>query len=312
MRPSLPIAVLLSVFILGPGLTPCPVHAGDSPVSQGTVGEVLRQLGVPVPGGTRSYAPSTNPYATNPGNYGQLGLPYPVNPGNYGQAGVPYQINPGNYGQTGVPYPVNPGRYGQPGVPYPVNPGNYGQPGVSYPVNPGNYGQAGVPYPITPGSYGQPGFPNAVNPGGYSSGYNQPGATYPAYPGDPQVQPPFSSGVVWPNPSQGLSQLVALSDQLISQADTFLRAFAPTSRIVPEGGQFISDTQSLRDSAIRFRQAAASSAPPPVLSAALQNIQAGWQRLNARLLRISKGNIGPNIANALQMGRTVEQMRGSF
>jgi len=283
---------LHGILALGLGLTAIPAYSADPPFSQGILGDVFRQIGVPVSGSPSGYRPGMPPYTINPGSYGQAGFSYPVNPGGYGQPAIPYTINPGGYR----------GGYGQPAIPYPVNPGGYGQPGVPYPVNPGGSGNG----------YGQPGVPYPVNPGGYSSGYNQPGVPYSVYPGGSQVQPPGPSGVFLPSPAPGLSQLVALVDQLIAQADTFLRAFIPTARVVPEGGQFISDTQSLRDSAVRFRQAAASGAPPSFLSAAFQNIQAGWQRLDARLLRVSKGNIGPNIANALQMGRTVEQIRSSF
>jgi hypothetical protein len=115
---------------------------------------------------------------------------------------------------------------------------------------------------------------------------------------------------VSPAPLPGPSTAVALTDQLVAQADAFLRAFVSTSWRVPERDFFVADTMAIRNAAIRFRQAAAAGAPPDALAAEFQNLEACWQRLNARMFRVSGGRIGPNIALALQMGRTIDQIRG--
>jgi hypothetical protein len=316
MRPSPLIAHLAGVLSLGLGLTPMAAPADDSPLSRDILG-LLGQLGISVPVNPGGYGQTAVPY---PG-YGQTTVPYPGLSGGYGQTAVPY---PG-YGQNQVPYPVNPGGYGQNPVPYPVNPGGYsgyssnygyGQNAIPYPTNPGGYssnygyGQNAIPYPVNPDGYGQTSIPYPVNPGGYG----QTSIPYPVNPGILPVQPPnpYPNPSILPVPGPRLTLIVALSDQLMAQADAFLRAFGPTARIVPEGGQFISDALAVRNAAGRLRQAASSAAPPGVLAAAFQEVQAGWQRMDARLFRISKGNIGPNIAKALEMGRTVEQIRSSY
>lgn len=210
----------------------------------------------------------------------------------------PYPGIPGGYNPSAGSYSGIPGGYGQPSVPYPNQPGVYGQPSNPYPGLPGGYGPSAIPAP----------YPD---PGG-AGPYGPPSASYPGYPGGPGSPfPPPPSGP-YSGSSPGSAQAVALADQLIAQADAFLRAFTPTARIVPEGGQFIADTVALRNAAGQFRQAAAAGAPPAVLAASFQGVQAGWQRLNARMYRVSKGRMGPNIATALQMGRTIDQIRGSF
>jgi hypothetical protein len=126
----------------------------------------------------------------------------------------------------------------------------------------------------------------------------------------------------YPNPSQGFyradpypyapptgGQITALADQLVAQADEFLQAFLPKMGVVPESGRFLADATVLRDSAIRLREVALRGAPPADLAAEFLNVEASWQRLEARMARVSKGRLGPNIAEALQMGDTIEQIR---
>jgi len=95
----------------------------------------------------------------------------------------------------------------------------------------------------------------------------------------------------------------------VGQASVYLQEFAPKVGIVPESQAFLADGTALRDAAARLRGAAASGAPPAALEAEFRNVEACWQRLEARMARVSKGRIGPNIARNLQMGGTVEQIR---
>jgi hypothetical protein len=169
----------------------------------------------------------------------------------------------------------------------------YNTPPPPEPGIPGHFGQTANPYPGGPASDPiPPGIP-------YPPGTNQ----YPI-----QLPGPYGDGPSAPGPGQ--PPTVALADQLLAQADAFLRAFVPTARIVPEGGRFIADTLALRDAAARFRQAAAAGAPPAVLAAGFRDMDACWRRLDTRMYRVSRGRLGPNIATALQMGRTIGQIRG--
>src|SRR5947199_10930 len=62
-------------------------------------------------------------------------------------------------------------------------------------------------------------------------------------------------------------------------------------------------------STARLRQAAAGGAPPTVLANEFGGVAANYQRMESRMYRISRGQVGPNIARALEMGRTIEQLR---
>ena len=50
------------------------------------------------------------------------------------------------------------------------------------------------------------------------------------------------------------------------------------------------------------------SAPPAALANEFGAIAAVWQQMEARMYRVSKGRIGPNIAKALEMGQTIQQL----
>ncbi len=103
-------------------------------------------------------------------------------------------------------------------------------------------------------------------------------------------------------------QITNLADQLVAQSNAFLQAFLPKVRIVPQGRLFMSDATALRNAAVQFRQVAANGAPPARLEAEFAQVTARWQRLENRMARVSHGQIGPNIATALQMGGTVQQI----
>jgi len=162
------------------------------------------------------------------------------------------------------------------------------------------YGRPSVP-PQSPYRGGYPARPSAPNQV-YQRGYSQPVAPDPGAYGDYQNRP---YGGYQPGPSP----VVGLADQLVQQADTFLRGFAPTARAVPQGAQFLADASALRDAAARFRQVSASGADP---SNEFGAVVALYQRLESRIYSVSKGRVGPNIANALQMGQTIEQIRGAL
>jgi hypothetical protein len=188
-------------------------------------------------------------------------------------------------------YRPAPAPSGYPTYPaYPEAGGYQPSPSADYPSS---YYPSRDPYA---GSYGTPPVPPPSPYGGgyqvYQRGYSQP------------VAPDLGAyGGYQPGPSP----VVGLADQLVQQADTFLRGFAPTARVVPQGGQFLADASALRDAAARFRQVSASGADP---SNEFGAVAALYQRLESRIYSVSKGRVGPNIANALQMGQTIEQIRG--
>jgi hypothetical protein len=210
-----------------------------------------------------------------------------------------YGPAPRGYYRPAVPssaYPAYPDVGGYPSSPYR---GGY-QPGPSADY-PSSYYPSRDPYA---GGYGRPSVPPpSPYDGGYQvyqRGYSQPVAPDPGAYGEYRIQP---YGGYQPGPSP----IVGLADQLVQQADTFLRGFAPTANKVPQGAQFLADASALRDAAARFRQVSASGADP---SNEFGAVAALYQRLESRIYSVSKGRVGPNIANALQMGQTIEQIRG--
>jgi hypothetical protein len=192
-------------------------------------------------------------------------------------------------------------------------------PAPAYPVNPYAGGYQPGPSADYPSGYYPPrdpyGRPSVPPPNPYGRGYpGRPSAPYQDYRRDyyPPARPdPDAYGGYQTRPYGGYrpgpSPVVGLADQLVQQADNFLQGFAPTAKKVPEGDQFLADASALRDAASRFRQAAASGADPSNEFAA---VAARYQRLESRVNRVSKGRVGPNIANALQMGQTIDQIRG--
>ncbi len=116
----------------------------------------------------------------------------------------------------------------------------------------------------------------------------------------------YQRGYAGPAPTG--SAIAGLADLLASQADEFLQAFRLDARQVPQGALFLADATTLRNAAIRFRSIADQGAPPEVLTAEFQAVAGAWQQLEGRMAVVSRGRIGPNIATALQMGQTVEQI----
>lgn len=135
----------------------------------------------------------------------------------------------------------------------------------------------------------------------------------------PPLQPParrFDGGLPGPSsyqrgyagPAPARRAVAGLADLLANQAEEFLQAFSLDARQVPQGGLFLADATALRNSALRFRDLADQGAPPEVLASEFQAVAANWQQLEGRMALVSRGRIGPNIATALQMGQTVEQI----
>jgi Ni/Co efflux regulator RcnB len=236
--------------------------------------------------GYRGYTPLA-PYSAGvvpqPGGYASY-LAQPATPSWNGQSGTLVDQLIGNavavFGSRQNGYGGNP----------PVNPGVVYGPGPVVPYEDDASAQPISPYP--PAQYVTP-YPGGDSPalGNY----------------DAPLPPPDAQLPLNPAPTGG--QITALADQLVGQANAFLQAFIPKIGIVPESQQFLADATALRDAAIRFREVANSGAPPAVLANEFRNVAAHWERLEARMARVSKGRIGPNIATALQMGGTIEQIR---
>jgi len=219
--------------------------------------------------------------------------------------------NRGAYGGYNPAVPPYGGGYGNPPT-QPANPYNGGYPANPSGLYPGNRG----PYPPpSPDPYRLGGYPGSTfdpygagnapaGPHVYQREYYPPATADPGAYGNSPIPPAFAAPIPGPSP------VAALADQLVAQADGFLQTFAPTARVVPRGDEFLADATTIRDAAARLRQLAASGAPPSALTAEFGAIAATWQRMDARMLLISKGRVGPNIAKALEMGRTVEQIGG--
>ncbi len=166
---------------------------------------------------------------------------------------------------------------------------------------------------IDPVGYGGLYAPGLAQPGPYGS-YSQPpvdpyqGGGYPTAPGGGYGSDPRGYGAYPPSygaPFAGPSPVVGLSEQLVGQADAFIQAFAANAHCVPEGRRFLADASDLRDAAVRFHQVALSGG---CTARDFRGVASRWQRLESRMARVSRGRIGPNIATALQMGRTIDQI----
>jgi hypothetical protein len=108
--------------------------------------------------------------------------------------------------------------------------------------------------------------------------------------------------------ASGPDAIRALADQLAVQADAFLQGFAPTAGVVPEGAFFLADAGRLRASAEDFRQDAARGLNLTQLAYEFRDLDASWQRLARRVVRIARGRTGPNIQRALAMGDTLAEL----
>jgi len=252
-----------------------------------------------------------------------MGAPAALAQGGYGSPPPDPRWNnpPGGYGNyTANPVPPTSASWGAYGG-YNNAPGGYRVPpapptapyGGNYLTGPATTQDSWRGYVPQPGSYStaQPSSPYV---GGYPADPSSPYQVYQrGYSTLAGPQPGVSSNAPlqayggYSAPVPTVSPVVALTDQLIAQADGFLQAFLPTARVVPEGRQFVADAVAVRDSAVRLRQAAAVGAPLAVTNE-FAAVAANYQRLESRMYRVSRGRVGPNIANALQMGQTIQQI----
>jgi hypothetical protein len=106
----------------------------------------------------------------------------------------------------------------------------------------------------------------------------------------------------------GKDRVRALADQLSGQVGAFLEGFAPTASAVPEGAFFLADTQRLRAAADDFREDAARGLTLTQLAYEFRDIDASWQRLARRVIRVARGRNGPNIQRALAIGDTCAEI----
>ncbi|AMV40909.1 hypothetical protein [Planctomyces sp. SH-PL62] len=104
-------------------------------------------------------------------------------------------------------------------------------------------------------------------------------------------------------------QVQELSDSLFGQTDSYIRDFAPTAGVVPEGSQFLVEAEALNAVAARFRDLAAGGSGPGRLTAELGNVEAMYGPLVSRTDRIAQGRTGPNIERVHAMGDTIQQLR---
>ena len=122
------------------------------------------------------------------------------------------------------------------------------------------------------------------------------------------LTPPVTHIVL--RPAQGPSPLVAMSDQLLQQIDSFIQVFGPTAREVPQGEYILADAQRLQVAAGDFRQdvGRGPQIDPIALAGEFQDVDVSWQRLVRRVNRIGRGRTGPTIQLVQKMGSTCEQI----
>ncbi len=136
---------------------------------------------------------------------------------------------------------------------------------------------------------------------------------------DAQLQPIFGATTLpigpipgpnpRPLPAPGPSpQVVALSNQLLAQADSFVNAFTPLIRAAPGNPEILADARRLRNEAARFQQAVAQGFDNNRLAFAYRDIDATWTRLWRRVQRITRGRNGPYIEMIRQLVTTCGQL----
>ncbi len=163
-------------------------------------------------------------------------------------------------------------------------------------------------------NHGRGYFPPQISSPYHSGGlgqYQQPGliGQYPGVPHSTGHYAPLPGGPGGFCPIQ----LAGLANLLTRQADEFIQAYSsPTARQVPERHRFLSDARNLRSAAEQLRRSVERGNSPSRLLSDVRRVEDRWGRLESRMFRVSRGQVGPNIATALQMGQTVQQIRASF
>ena len=94
----------------------------------------------------------------------------------------------------------------------------------------------------------------------------------------------------------------AMADTLLAEVSSFVQAFAPDARGVPEGNAMLVDAQRMQAAAAAFREDAARGADPGRLAATLNEVDVCWQRLWRRVQRVMRGRTGPRIQQVENLG----------
>jgi len=124
-----------------------------------------------------------------------------------------------------------------------------------------------------------------------------------------QVDAQDLPGTVLAVPAQGGgSPVLPLADQLVQQSTEFVQVFSQTAGAVPEGRQFLADSQALVAAATGFRKDVGRNLNPGQLAYEFREVDAVWQRLARRTNRIARGRTGPNIQQVGKMGLTVSEI----
>jgi hypothetical protein len=111
-----------------------------------------------------------------------------------------------------------------------------------------------------------------------------------------------------PGGGMGVSPVAGLADQLLNETSTFIAGFVQNAARVPEGRFILAEAQQLQTAANGFRQQAYSNLAPSQLAQQFMNVNACWQRLGQRVQRISRGQVGPNIARVQNLGAICSQI----
>ena len=96
--------------------------------------------------------------------------------------------------------------------------------------------------------------------------------------------------------------VLAMADTLLAEVSSFVQAFAPDARGVPEGNAMLVDAQRMQAAAAAFREDAARGADPGRLAATLNEVDVCWQRLWRRVQRVMRGRTGPRIQQVENLG----------
>ena len=123
----------------------------------------------------------------------------------------------------------------------------------------------------------------------------------------PNTPADLANTVLTETPGGG-SPVTALAGQLVDQVTAFVQVFSQTAGAVPEGGQFLADSQALQAAAADFRQDTARGISPSQLAFEFRDVDAIWQRLARRTNRIARGRTGPNIQQVGLMGQTITEI----
>jgi hypothetical protein len=109
-------------------------------------------------------------------------------------------------------------------------------------------------------------------------------------------------------PINGRTPVLELADRLIAQTYAFLSVFTPEARNVAEGGYFIADARRLQVAGAAFRDTIPRAIDVGQLAYAFQEVDAIWEVLARRTIRISQGRGGSNVQRIEGIGQTVAEI----